>query len=389
MRSTADGPAGGISPSALQSVTIDVLRFPMAVMVVFIHSFLQPAAADLPPFSPEMLRDGAEWYNLLRCTLSYVLPSVAVPGFFFLSGYLFFARFRTWDWGMYREKMRKRVWMLLVPYVVWNVVYVVWQIALGVLWKGGDFATVSAEKFGAFGLDWLWSVNVWGTEAKDILGGTLCCTGPATIPLWFLRDLICVTVLSPVVYFVVRRTRIWGVLALCVLYVTELWPSVPGLRSDSVFFFCFGAYYGVWGRNFVQDFRRFRWPVCVAALCLLPVGVLEYRVVYQGYLPVRHFYVVAGVMAAFVIASCAAERWRLQRGGLLAESSFFVYAFHSFCSIAVAHKFLELLLPAEPVWALTLNYLLTPLLAVAVCLATYVLARRFCPRLLSLFTGGR
>ena len=74
----------------LQSQTINVLRFPLALGVVFIHmtpATVAPIDASFPLASPQGI------YNLILIVTSHVIPVVAVPGFFFISGLLFFLNF--------------------------------------------------------------------------------------------------------------------------------------------------------------------------------------------------------------------------------------------------------------------------------------------------------
>ena len=64
-------------------------------------------------------------------------------------------------------------------------------------------------------------------------------TGPINMSLWFIRELILVVLLSPVVYLLVRYLRIWGVLALGVLWAFKIGPA-------PLFFFSIGACEGIW-----------------------------------------------------------------------------------------------------------------------------------------------
>lgn len=75
-----------LDAQSLQSVTIDYLRFPMALAVVFIHSKGEPTIA-LPDYAHFA---GTDFFNLLRIVMSNVLTSVAVPTFFLISGFLYF-----------------------------------------------------------------------------------------------------------------------------------------------------------------------------------------------------------------------------------------------------------------------------------------------------------
>lgn len=76
----------------LQSSVIDWLRFPLAIAVVFIHSF------GAYPFDLDTLHSGPftgmSIYNWIRICFSHVFTHIAVPTFYVISGYLFFC-----NWG--------------------------------------------------------------------------------------------------------------------------------------------------------------------------------------------------------------------------------------------------------------------------------------------------
>ena len=106
----------------LQSRTIDTLRFPLMLGVVFIHS------AFMSYFYPDGRTvfdlENMPVYSLAAYIFSDNLGQIAVPLFFFMSGYLFFyGNGGGFGWRGYLVKLKKRCRTLLVPYVVWNVVY--------------------------------------------------------------------------------------------------------------------------------------------------------------------------------------------------------------------------------------------------------------------------
>lgn len=85
----------------LQSRAIDVMRFPLAIMVVAIHTYFcealkAPGNVDVP-FT-------GVWAHELITFFSIVLTDAAVPAFFVMSGYLFFMKTdpnstEKYDWG--------------------------------------------------------------------------------------------------------------------------------------------------------------------------------------------------------------------------------------------------------------------------------------------------
>lgn len=108
-----------LSWDKLQFETIDVLRFPMAVMVMFIH--MNPNVVNLIDADFDLF-SGHGLFNVSAILLSHVISAIAVPTFFLISGFLFFVNFKTWSWDGYKKKMKHRVKSLLIPYFLWNLI---------------------------------------------------------------------------------------------------------------------------------------------------------------------------------------------------------------------------------------------------------------------------
>ena len=70
----------------LDSRILDALRFPLAVMVLVIHSFISKDY-HLPDYTS---LSGMDICVALQILFSHVISAVAVPAFFMMSGYFFF-----------------------------------------------------------------------------------------------------------------------------------------------------------------------------------------------------------------------------------------------------------------------------------------------------------
>ena len=98
-----------------QYEVIRQLRFPMIVLVTFAHSYGGVAEG----FS--LLTSDWNTYEFLKLLVSQTLVKVAMPVFFIMSGYLFFANVGKWNLATYKKKTLRRVKTLLIPYLIWNL----------------------------------------------------------------------------------------------------------------------------------------------------------------------------------------------------------------------------------------------------------------------------
>ena len=255
----------------LQSSVIDWLRFPLAVAVVFIHSFGIPSEVDVSLIDWDNL-SSMDFYNLVRICFSHVLTHIAVPTFFLVSGFLFFYKLKEFNWTIYVQKMKKRFHSLFVPYVLWNLASIMVTIGLKVgayFIKGKPLSNIIIyiEEKGWWKM--FWDCNVWAEDRLNWLGYNCPMSGPINLPLWFLRDLIVVTILTPLVYWFVKSFRIYGVLLLGLFYVSGVWFPISGFTVTTVFFFSLGAYFSIFGKNVVEELKRFKIVAYLLAFVLL------------------------------------------------------------------------------------------------------------------------
>lgn len=345
------------SPIDCQSRAIDLLRFPMAALVVLLHT-ASLGARSLHPI-----------YSTLCIALGRGICRIAVPCFFLISGYLFFSKLEDkWDTGIWLDKLKKRVRTLLVPYLLWNAIAAV--AIWGYHWI---FAHIHGETFPGF-FDHIAAMGgLWDYTDSVAFDG----------PLWFIRYLMYFVVAAPLIWLFVKYLRGWGLLALTVVFV------MVGHIPEGVIFFTAGAWLRMEKRNMLVEFGRVKiWAVALAVLSLVAL-TLTYREFPELYRMTSSLFVLAGTTVFFLLAGRAAERG-VKAVPLLVNSSFFIFATHN---ILILHDFSHWiilhLLPFQGEWMECLDLFLRPTIAICICLFLYRLMGRFTPKTLSLLTGGR
>lgn len=102
-----------------------------------------------------------------------------------------------------------------------------------------------------------------------------------------------------------------------------------------------------------------------------------------------HFVIISETLMFLVFASALCHNKQLYNFNKnLAPTTFFIYAFHVFIlgyCINGVNKILNI-----DIWYMQiLEYLISPLVCVAICIAMYFLLRRSCPKMLGVLMGER
>ena len=92
----------------LQSRTIDWLRFPLIICVIFIHNAQLKLDAPYPLITSDTISLSL-LADYIRIWISWVATHIAVPCFFVISGFLFFLKTPDLTRDIYKSKIKKRV----------------------------------------------------------------------------------------------------------------------------------------------------------------------------------------------------------------------------------------------------------------------------------------
>ena len=170
------------------SQTIAFLRFPLIVGVVLIHSKVNNVVIKGVQLIPP---DGHWFYDNISYLFSDIFAAVAVPLFFFISGFLFFYKTTAFTKSVYAKKLKRRVHTLLIPYIFWNLA-VALLFFLSEIFFSGLMSGVNKAIHDYTFQDWLWAF--WN---KTHIDGVGISSNPICYQFWFLRDLMVVMLFSP------------------------------------------------------------------------------------------------------------------------------------------------------------------------------------------------
>src|SRR5690606_7387450 len=93
--------------------------------------------------------------------------------------------------------------------------------------------------------------------------------GPVNFPLWYMRDLIVMTLLAPAFYLWFTKVRVYGVVPLLILYLGVIEPNIPGLSMTAIAFFGMGAMFSHLRLDVLAFSKRYKWIFGFLTIVLL------------------------------------------------------------------------------------------------------------------------
>jgi surface polysaccharide O-acyltransferase-like enzyme len=347
------------------SERIAMLRLPLIIGVVFIHAY-DPRLGK----ATELRYLG--WSGFVCDYLSVSLASVAVPLLFLFSGYLFFVGFSPSS-SSFSAQAGKRARTLLIPHLFWNtlcltITGIAQSLPAATPYFSGRSAPVTSFRFFDY--------------ANALLGLT---KDPIAFQFWFVRDLMLLVLLSPLVYFLLKRAPVPFLVVLLLWWSSGKAYSLPILSREAVLFFSAGSVLAI--RHI--DLRAFD-KIAVYAWLYAPLSLADTISRHQA---ANHFVHSVAEMGGVVFVICATRYvWRLpvSRKILIALSpaSFFVFAAHE-PLLTVTRKLSYRLLPPAGSAGVASLYFGDTMLVIVFCTAVYYLCAQTMPGLTAIITGGR
>ena len=221
-----------------------------AILVVLIHIVL----GELEPGEPLWV------FSML---IPEGISRIGVPFFFLASGYFFAGHIGENGW--WKREVIKRVRTLLVPFILWNMIYLLFGLVVGI----GTALTVGR----VFGV----SSRIFHEPEPWFLGFNPLY--PTTLPvMWYVRTLLLFVLASPAIVWALKRfpwvliLGAWG-FSILVAPAPYYEPDITHfLSAEGVTYFSLGIFLR-WHPIRVEARKLWVWSVIIAvALLALNVG---------------------------------------------------------------------------------------------------------------------
>jgi len=378
----------------LLSKTINYLRFPLTLGIVFIHFNLAKHNFVLNGVSY-----GAEypnWFYYIINFFSEVLPRIGVPLFFFISGFLFFYK-RDFDFNVYKRNLKSRARSLMLPYVLWNVIAVflaaiVFLPFLASMYTGSDEARLDLSLKGIIGT--FFNTDLGCIVYRPRIGDrTNFDPYPLDVPLWYVRELLTMALLSPLLFWCIKKGKQWFIMLTGLMwYFTTAYFYPQGgyfaLLAPAVFFFSWGGYYSINKLDFVAIFRKFKY---IPIIIYIPIAIAD-AIITEGNFHNKYLHdagIIFGVLSAVIIASWLLESGKVKVNTTLANCSFFVFALHKLIIDPFSKILFKFLHIPDHAIAMLIFYFVIPILITLLCLGVYLFLKKYVSPVCNALTGGR
>ncbi|MEY3498687.1 MAG: hypothetical protein RL308_356 [Bacteroidota bacterium] len=359
--------------SPFTSTKIKLLSFLLIINVLYIHS----------GFHQEEII-GMKLNYFVQQLLSNYIGRLAVPLFFCFSGYLFFLNTNN-QMATIRKKINSRIHSLIPPYLYGCIFFVVVLYLITILPGSEKYFNVGiADFFNKTGLSLIKNV-FWMVDQGS---------SPMAFQLWFLRDLIVVVGISPLLFYIFKYMNYWGFLLLFLLsfipfnqYFT-LNSAVPTTLFTSLLWFALGGVLAVNNSKLVFNKRSIGIVIFLTYLCLSICEEIVGGTFFGAIYPLIILLGISSIWLTYDILvkngfSVSNYKW-LETA---CSFTFFIYLFHE-PTLNIVRKIVVAILGKNE-FGYLISYLISPLLFVLIAVLIGLVFRKKATKIYSNLVGGR
>ena len=341
------------------SYAITWLRFPLIFLIILLHCY-----------SVQRLEGSHETYFKVLYPFSLWLGETGVPGFFFISGFLFYLSKKT-----YSQKLKTRVHTLLIPYLLWNFILLILYL---VAWAVGYPQDINGRSITDYTvMDYL--RLFWDRGSFD--NGNFV---PLLCPLWYIRNLLIMSILSPILYFIIRYAREAFILAITIWWLISYHNA---FISQTILFFCLGAYFSIFDIKPLQMIHKQK-KLFFILFAFFAVCDIICHTLYDTpiNLQIHRLSLIFNIPALLILAD-----WCILHGyssRLLPNAAFIVFCVHY--PIVVALRKISIAQLADaPDSTHILLYFVCVIISTLLSIGIYLLMDKYFPKIKRIFSGNR
>ena len=261
------------------------LQFLMSVLVILIHS----------------INNDTKFERLF--SINDGLGQFAVPLFFVVSGFLFFRT--SYTINDVRNKLKKRIFTLLIPYILWNLIYYM----INLLMKPGTDITFMSLFDAAFNYTY-------------------------NPPFWFMWQLILLNVISPFLFYLLSDIKKIIIAFLILFIIIGIGQDIPYINEDAIVYYFAGAVISkLYNNNKIKFISKKNILITfILFIVLFSINRLLYNMLYKNYNSFINLFILSVILVrlsfSFFIFYFVDLFSKYDRVYDFMRNSFFLYAIH-------------------------------------------------------------
>ena len=336
-----------------------IISFVLSIFVLFLHmsSFTQ---YDIT---------GTKYEGVLNFSHIFLQKSfvvLAVPLFFIISGA---ATFRNYTNKDYPKKLLSRVKSLLIPYLIWNVINLLYAIIISYSFISNYFS--GRENFVISLPNILLGIFFYG------------CYGP----FWFIFNLMVFTICLPLINLLISKKSV-GISAIIALLILQFFdiklPESIFFEAESLVYYMLGCYIGKHhfdlfsskSSTLIGTISGAVFLVITVVFCMQGYGL--FSIIEVPRIAIKIVYAMSfWIMADFIIEKIPQKDFM--------SDSFIIYATHNTLK-AIVLKLFYMLMPKHPLMSIVSFVFCSVLTLTIICLFCACM-KKFLPKIYEIISG--
>lgn len=352
-----------ISPETSERLTI--LKVILTIMVLFGHSY----SNQVNFANEEIIVTGATWLMHFKVIVASIIVSACVPGFYFLSAFFLYRKPYS-----YTDNLLRKIRSIAVPYLIMTSFWIaVLYIARNIPPLAAFFSSSNQVVTG-------WGVKDW----IEAYCGSNDSHFPFVYPLWFLRDLFILNLLSKLFDIL---TDILGDLSVLLFLLPWLFVASSPIFFCDIRAFCFwglGCYFAKrpGSLSFLERLNK-----VILTVAYVFLNAAAYIAAESGFvlaMPIYRSSVIVSLMFWYMITSVTGSKIKAFML-FTARYSFCIYLFHEF-SMTTLKKILAKMLPSSVAFQF-IEFIIIPVIILFFTIACSMLLEKFTPGLYAVLNG--
>lgn len=351
------------------STKIIALSFLFQIFVVLLHSINL-----VLNFGSESIKLNGTVNSFIQRLLSDCICAVAVPALFIISGYLFFINIQTGSKKEFTDRFKKRIKTLAVPFLIWSV--------LGILLFYFLQSFPLSKPFFTKDLVREYTLQKWLHYLFYL---------PIAAQLWFIRDLIILILLSPLLYKALKSLPKITFFICFILWYFNV--KIYLFSPEALLFFIAGSYLGI-NKILPESFYKIKFSPLLLALWVtleaIKTMLIENHIYIKWLLLLLHkTAIITGIIAIWYCYDLLYKDTDISTKKYypLFKYSFWIYLSHQ-PLLNIIKKGLNYAMGFNN-WSSFAVYILAPIITLLIIIPLAMLLRKYAPKVYYITTGGR